>query len=133
MLALPSKHKAHTVLKSRTLCSCDALSKENQETFNLQRVVILDTISILRMRQKTTIIASVVFKLTKRNHKINTSYGDITNELAKTLVSYSKDVSNAVIAIRQSSCQIKRMGIAVVSLKPYTTKIRFRKNTSTIS
>jgi UDP-N-acetylmuramate dehydrogenase len=29
------------------------------------------------------IITSVVFKLTKRYHKINTSYGDITNELAK--------------------------------------------------
>jgi UDP-N-acetylmuramate dehydrogenase len=29
------------------------------------------------------IITSVVFKLTKRDHKINTSYGDITNELAK--------------------------------------------------
>jgi UDP-N-acetylmuramate dehydrogenase len=32
-------------------------------------------------------ITSVVFKLTKRDHKINTSYGDITNELAKTTLS----------------------------------------------
>jgi UDP-N-acetylmuramate dehydrogenase len=50
------------------------------------------------------IITSVVFKLTKRNHKINTSYGDITAELAKNNVVTPtlKDVSNAVIAIRQS-------------------------------
>jgi UDP-N-acetylmuramate dehydrogenase len=42
--------------------------------------------------------------LTKRNHKINTSYGDITAELSKNNVVTPtlKDVSNAVIAIRQS-------------------------------
>jgi UDP-N-acetylmuramate dehydrogenase len=50
------------------------------------------------------IITSVVFKLTKRNHTINTSYGDITAELAKNNIQNPtlKDVSNAVIAIRQS-------------------------------
>jgi len=50
------------------------------------------------------IITSVVFRLTKRNHKINTSYGDITSELAKNNIQNPglKDVSNAVIAIRQS-------------------------------
>ena len=44
------------------------------------------------------------FKLTKRNHKINTSYGYINKELEKQNVSTPtlKDVSNAVIAIRQS-------------------------------
>jgi UDP-N-acetylmuramate dehydrogenase len=42
--------------------------------------------------------------LTKRNHKINTSYGDITKELEKNNITNPtlKDVSNAVIAIRQS-------------------------------
>ena len=50
------------------------------------------------------IITSVVFKLTKRNHKINISYGDIALELEKnnTTTPTLKDVSNAVIAIRQS-------------------------------
>lgn len=50
------------------------------------------------------IITSVVFKLTKHNHKINTSYGDITSELTKNNITNPtlKDVSNAVIAIRQS-------------------------------
>lgn len=50
------------------------------------------------------IITSVTFRLTKRNHKINTSYGDILAELAKNNIQVPtlKDVSNAVIAIRKS-------------------------------
>jgi UDP-N-acetylmuramate dehydrogenase len=50
------------------------------------------------------IITSVVFKLTKKNHAINTSYGDILTELAKQNISEPtlKEVSNAVIAIRKS-------------------------------
>ncbi len=50
------------------------------------------------------IITSVVFKLTKTNHKINISYGDITTELAKKNIQNPtlKDVSNAVITIRES-------------------------------
>src|SRR5690606_6894327 len=50
------------------------------------------------------IITSVVFKLTKHSHKINTSYGDITKKLEEAHITTPtlKDVSNAVIAIRQS-------------------------------
>lgn len=50
------------------------------------------------------IITSVVFKLTKRNHKINTSYGDILTQLAQNKIVNPtlKDVSDAVIAIRKS-------------------------------
>jgi UDP-N-acetylmuramate dehydrogenase len=50
------------------------------------------------------IITSVIYKLTKRNHKINTSYGDIQAELVKNNITTPnlKDVSNAVIAIRKS-------------------------------
>ena len=50
------------------------------------------------------IITSVVFKLTKRNHKITISYGDITAELDKLNIKKPslKDISNAVITIRQS-------------------------------
>jgi UDP-N-acetylmuramate dehydrogenase len=50
------------------------------------------------------IITSVVFKLTKNNHKINISYGDIASELEKlNIIKPSlRDVSNAVITIRQS-------------------------------
>lgn len=50
------------------------------------------------------IITSVIFKLTKKNHHLNTSYGAIQSELEKNEISSPtiKDVSNAVIAIRQS-------------------------------
>ena len=50
------------------------------------------------------IITSVVFKLTKNNHKINISYGDIASELEKLNINKPslRDVSNAVITIRQS-------------------------------
>lgn len=50
------------------------------------------------------IIVSVTFKLTRRNHTIDTSYGAIETELKKQGISHPniKDVSQAVIAIRQS-------------------------------
>lgn len=50
------------------------------------------------------IILNVTFKLTKYAHQLNTSYGAIQEELAKRniLKPSIKDVSDAVIAIRQS-------------------------------
>ncbi len=50
------------------------------------------------------IITSVTFKLTKRNHKLNTSYGAIEDELERKGIKSPtiKDISNAVVAIRQS-------------------------------
>ena len=50
------------------------------------------------------IITSVTFKLTKKNHALNTGYGAIENELKnQDITSPSlKEISNAVIAIRQS-------------------------------
>ncbi len=50
------------------------------------------------------ILTSVAFKLTKKNHNLNTSYGAIETELAsKNITNASlKDVSSAVIAIRKS-------------------------------
>ena len=50
------------------------------------------------------IITSVVFKLTKINHKTNSSYGAIEAELAQNNITSPtiKDISNAVIAIRKS-------------------------------
>ncbi len=48
------------------------------------------------------IITSVTFKLTKKNHVLNTSYGAIEEELHKNNIEKPtiKDISNAVIAIR---------------------------------
>ena len=50
------------------------------------------------------IITDVTFKLTKKNHKINTSYGAIDTELEKDNITNPtlREISNAVIAIRQS-------------------------------
>lgn len=50
------------------------------------------------------IITSVTFKLTKKDHQLNTSYGAIEAELEKQEISKPtiKEISNAVIAIRQS-------------------------------
>ena len=49
-------------------------------------------------------ISSIGIRLTKREHKLNTSYGDIENYLQEHCSSTPtiRDVSNAVIAIRQS-------------------------------
>ena len=50
------------------------------------------------------VITSVAFKLTKQNHKLNTSYGAIETELSsKNIISPTlKNISDAVIAIRQT-------------------------------
>lgn len=90
-----------------TFISCDALSIANQEIkkFTKHACRFGYRESIFKNEAKDQyVITSVVFKLTKRNHKINTSYGDITTELAKRDIENPtlKDVSNAVIAIRQS-------------------------------
>ena len=90
-----------------TFDSCHAMTIENQEmkTFTKAECHFGYRESIFKNEVKDQyIITSVVFKLTKHNHKINTSYGDITAELAKNNITNPtlKDVSNAVIAIRQS-------------------------------
>ena len=50
------------------------------------------------------VLTSVGFKLTKKDHQLNTSYGAIKTELAsrKVIKPTLKDVSDAVIAIRKS-------------------------------
>ena len=90
-----------------TFVSCEAMTIATQvmKTFTKEDCHFGYRESIFKHEAKDEfIITSVVFKLTKRNHKINTSYGDITKELEKQNVTTPtlKDVSNAVIAIRQS-------------------------------
>lgn len=90
-----------------TFVSCDAMRIKTQEikTFTNKECRFGYRESIFKNEIKDQfIITSVVFKLTKRNHKINTSYGDILAELERNTISNPelKDVSNAVIAIRQS-------------------------------
>jgi UDP-N-acetylmuramate dehydrogenase len=90
-----------------TFVSCEAMNIETQEmrTFTKEECNFGYRESIFKHEVKDQyIITSVVFKLTKQNHKINTSYGDILAELAKNNITTPslKDVSNAVIAIRKS-------------------------------
>ena len=90
-----------------TFVSCEAMTLENQEikTFTKEECCFGYRESIFKNEVKNQyIITAVVFKLTKKNHNINTSYGDISAELAKNNISNPtlKDVSNAVITIRQS-------------------------------
>jgi UDP-N-acetylmuramate dehydrogenase len=90
-----------------TFVSCEAMAIDTQEMkiFDKEACHFGYRESIFKQEAKDQfIITSVVFKLTKRNHKINISYGDITKELEKNhiITPTLKDVSNAVIAIRQS-------------------------------
>lgn len=90
-----------------TFVSCEAMAIESQEikSFTKAECHFGYRESIFKNEAKDQyIITSVVFKLTKRNHKINISYGDISGELAKNNITNPglKDVSNAVIAIRKS-------------------------------
>jgi UDP-N-acetylmuramate dehydrogenase len=90
-----------------TFVSCEAMNIENQEMkiFTNEECHFGYRESIFKNVAKDQyIITSVVYKLTKRNHKINISYGDITSELAKNHITNPtlKEVSNAVIAIRES-------------------------------
>lgn len=90
-----------------TFDSCEAMQISTQEmkTFTHAECNFGYRESIFKQEAKDQyIITSVVFKLTKSNHKIKTSYGDIIAELANQNVTEPtlKDVSNAVIAIRKS-------------------------------
>lgn len=60
--------------------------------------------SIFKRTSGKYFILSVIFRLTKRNHTIRTSYGDIAKILEKKSIKHPtpKDVSEAVIEIRSS-------------------------------
>ena len=90
-----------------TFVSCQAMDIATQElvTFTKEECEFAYRESIFKGKLKGKyIITSVIFRLTKTNHKINTAYGDITDKLIDKgiIVPTIKDVSNAVIAIRQS-------------------------------
>ena len=90
-----------------TFVSCEAISIDNQtmRMFSKEECHFGYRESAFKNDEKDKyIITSVIFKLTKHNHKINISYGDITLELAKKKITNPtlKEISNAVIAIRQT-------------------------------
>ncbi|MEL1241999.1 UDP-N-acetylmuramate dehydrogenase [Flavobacterium flavipallidum] len=114
--------------------SCEAIHIATQEmrTFSNSECNFGYRESIFKHEVKDQyIITSVVFKLTKRNHKINTSYGDILGELSKNGIENPglKEVSNAVIAIRQSKLpDPKELGNSGSFFKnPIVLKVDFEK------
>lgn len=87
--------------------SCEALNLENLkiESFNNKDCNFGYRNSIFKNEVKGKyIITSVTFKLTKTNHQLHTNYGAITSQLENMGITTPtiQDVSNAVIAIRQS-------------------------------
>lgn len=90
-----------------TFDHCTAISRKTGEevTFDRDACKFDYRESIFKNEAKDQfVIAKVVYKLTKRNHKKNTSYGAIEQELASNNIIHPtlKDISNAVIAIRNS-------------------------------
>jgi UDP-N-acetylmuramate dehydrogenase len=77
------------------------------------------------------VLTSVGFKLTKKEHNLNTSYGAIETELAskKVIKPSLKDVSEAVIAIRKSKLpDPKKIGNSGSFFKnPVISKTHFEK------
>ena len=90
-----------------TMVSCEAVDIATQElvTFTNADCEFGYRESVFKGRLKDKyIITSVTFGLTKTEHKINTSYGDIAAELTRynIVAPTLKEVSNAITAIRQS-------------------------------
>ncbi len=90
-----------------TLFSCEALNRKTLqiETFTNAQCQFDYRESVFKNALKEQyIITAVLFKLTKKNHKVSTTYGAIETELSNQNIQQPtlKDVSNAVITIRQS-------------------------------
>jgi UDP-N-acetylmuramate dehydrogenase len=90
-----------------TMFSCEALNLKTLEieTFTNAQCKFEYRESVFKNELKNQyIITSVCFKLTKKNHKVSTTYGAIETELQHQNIQNPtlKDVSDAVIAIRQS-------------------------------
>jgi UDP-N-acetylmuramate dehydrogenase len=90
-----------------TLYSCEALNRKTLqiETFTNAQCQFDYRESVFKNELKEQyIITAVLFKLTKKDHAVSTTYGAIEAELSKQNIQNPslKDISNAVIAIRQS-------------------------------
>lgn len=98
---------AYGVELKDSFVSCNTLEIKTlkEKEFNRDEVGFEYRNSIFKNEAKGKyIITSVTFRLTKKDHKRNTSYGDIQKILSeKNIVDPSiQDISEAVIAIRQS-------------------------------
>ena len=84
--------------------SCEVFNKNDFsiKTYNLEDCKFEYRNSIFK-ENKNLIILSVRLKLKNRNHKINSSYGGINDELKKLKISKPtiKDISNVICSIRK--------------------------------
>jgi len=98
---------AYGVELKDTFVSCEAVAISSQDvvTFNKEDCKFGYRDSFFKNEGKGKyIIVSVNFKLSKRKHTLNTSYGAIESELEKhnIVAPTIRDISQAVVAIRQS-------------------------------
>ncbi|WP_439130338.1 UDP-N-acetylmuramate dehydrogenase [Polaribacter sp.] len=98
---------AYGVEVKDTITKVEALEIENQKLriFSNDDCKFGYRNSIFKNDEKGKyVITSVGFKLTKKNHQLDTTYGAIENELASKEIKKPtlKDISDAVIAIRKS-------------------------------
>ena len=98
---------AYGVELKDTFVSCEAIDVQTLEmhTFSREECKFGYRDSIFKSEVKGRyIITSITFRLTRRNHTLNTKYGAIEEALAEMNIDSPsiKDVSNAVIKIRQS-------------------------------
>lgn len=98
---------AYGVELKNTFLSCNVIEIETHEekTFTKEDVQFGYRDSIFKNAAKGKyVITDVTFRLTKKNHEIHNSYGDIQKILAENNIEHPsiKNISDAVIAIRQS-------------------------------
>lgn len=98
---------AYGVELKDTFISCEAIRITDQELVSFTKAACefgyRDSYFKNEGKDKF-VITSVIFSLTKNNHKLNTGYGAIEEQLKKNAIANPsiKDISNAVITIRQS-------------------------------
>ena len=98
---------AYGVELKDVMVSCDVLDIRNLsiKTLSNKECEFGYRDSIFKQQEKgNLIVLSVTLQLTKKNHTLHTAYGAISEELEKNGITNPtiKDVSNAVISIRQS-------------------------------
>jgi len=98
---------AYGVELKDTFVECEVINLSNQDTKTITKAECAFGYrdSIFKGKDKGSyIILSVTFKLSKKHHELQISYGAITSELQKMKVKNPsiQDVSKAVISIRQS-------------------------------
>ena len=95
---------AYGVELKDVFAGCTALNRNNftVQDFDLSQAKFGYRSSYFKTQGKNQyIICSVRFRLTKRNHRLATSYGAISSALGDTVAS-PQNIAKAVIAIRQS-------------------------------